>query len=255
VNEETAGARPLAAASFHPIAGGGVLFDAARGRLYALNPTAGLTWLCIRDGLSAPESTAALANAFAVDPATAAEWHRISIDTFRGLGLLGAAGSPQAAAVLPARTALPPSLPRTVRPRPGIAYRLFDRIVRVTAAQCPLAAVDSLLWGLRIDPAKPNSSGCSEIGFHIVANGDEWDIAVDGQFETTCALASIAAEVERLLLQIVVPATPHLLTLHAAALQRGGRPLLLAGPSGAGKTTLSLALTRAGWACSARAPV
>ena len=68
-----------------------------------------------------------------------------------------------------------------------------------------------------------------------------------GQLKATCETASIVAQVERLLIQTVVAATPHLLTLHAAALQRDGRPLLLTGPSGAGKTTLSLALARAGW--------
>src|SRR5262249_54894887 len=35
--------------------------------------------------------------------------------------------------------------------------------------------------------------------------------------------------------------------LHAAALERDGRAFVLAGPSGAGKTTLSLALLARGW--------
>jgi hypothetical protein len=81
----------------------------------------------------------------------------------------------------------------------------------------------------------------------IVAGGAAWDIALDGQLESRCETAAVVAEVERLLLQAVVPATPHLMTLHAAALQRNGRTLLLAGPSGSGKTTLSLALAKAGW--------
>jgi len=41
-----------------------VLFDAAKGRLYALNPAAGMTWLCIKDGLSGQECTLALSKAF-----------------------------------------------------------------------------------------------------------------------------------------------------------------------------------------------
>ena len=52
MSEGATGARPRAEASFHPVAGGGVLFDAAQGRLYALNPAAGMAWLCMRDGLS-----------------------------------------------------------------------------------------------------------------------------------------------------------------------------------------------------------
>jgi hypothetical protein len=123
----------------------------------------------------------------------------------------------------------------------------LDLIIRIAAAEGPLAAADSLLAGLRVDPANADHPGCSEIKIDIVAHADQWDLVVAGQFEVTCRLASIAAEVERLLLQNVVLATPHLLTLHAATLQRDGRTLLLTGPSGAGKTALSLALAHAGW--------
>jgi len=169
------------------------------------------------------------------------------MNTFRDLGLLVPAGSQNTAPVSPVRKVPPTPAPRTVPPGPGVEYRLFDRIARVTAAQGPRAAVDSLLAGLRVDPANGDRRGCSQIKIDIVAQGDRWDLVVDGRFEATCGSASIAAEVERLLLQNVVAATPHLLTLHAAALQRDGLTLLLAGPSGAGKTTLSLALARAGW--------
>jgi hypothetical protein len=95
VSEGTTGGGRPTEASFHPVEGGGVLFDAAEGRLYALNRTAGLTWLCIRDGLSEQESTLALAKAFAVDRTIAAEWFRMSMDTFHGLGLLETDGQPR----------------------------------------------------------------------------------------------------------------------------------------------------------------
>ena len=62
-----------------------------------------------------------------------------------------------------------------------------------------------------------------------------------------CETASVAAELEQILVQAIVPATPHLMALHAAALQHAGRICLLAGSSGVGKTTLSAALVRAGW--------
>jgi hypothetical protein len=100
---------------------------------------------------------------------------------------------------------------------------------------------------LRTDPADRKEWGCSDIEIDILPHGNRWDIVAGGQLEETCEARSIVAEVERLLIQRVVPATPHLLTLHAAALQRGGRAWLLTGLSGAGKTTLSLALSRAGW--------
>jgi hypothetical protein len=79
VSEGATGTPPRAEASFHPVAGGGVLFDAAQGRLYALNPAAGMAWLCMRDGLSRHQSTLTLAKAFEVDRRIAAEWVHISI--------------------------------------------------------------------------------------------------------------------------------------------------------------------------------
>src|SRR5262249_53272071 len=82
----------------------------------------------------------------------------------------------------------------------------------------------------------------------IVAHDDAWHIAVNEKREVTCDTSSLVAELERLVVQAVVPATPHLLTLHAAVLQHKARTFLLVGPSGAGKTTLSVALAHAGWA-------
>jgi hypothetical protein len=247
VSEGITRARPRTGASFHPVVGGGVLFDAAEGRLYALSPTAGLIWLCIRDGLSTHESTVALAKAFKVDPTIAAQWLRIGMDNFQNLGLLETAGSTRAAPAPRTRESSPKSAMGAVSQGPCAEYRLFDQILRVSAPPGPLASVDSLLAALRSDPASRNEHGCPRVEIDIAANADRWDILVDGRLEATCGTASIVAEVERALVQSVVPATPHLLTLHAAGLQRDGRTLLLAGLSGAGKTTLSLALARAGW--------
>jgi hypothetical protein len=87
-----------------------------------------------------------------------------------------------------------------------------------------------------------------EISISVTAAGhDNWQIAVDGDVEADCATESVVAELERVVVQAVVPATPHILTLHAAALQGNGRNLLLAAPSGSGKTTLCVALCHAGW--------
>jgi hypothetical protein len=247
VSEGATGTRPRTDASFHPVAGGGVLFDAAQGRLYALNPAAGMAWLCMRDGLSRHQSTLTLAKAFEVDRRIAAEWVHISIDRFRDLGLLETAGSTATAQDPRTREASPKSATSTARRGPCAEFRLFDQILHLAAPPGPLAVVESLLAALRTDPADRKEHRRPDIEIDIVANGNRWDIVVGGQLEATCEARSIAAEVERLLVQRVVPATPHLLTLHAAALQRGGRAWLLTGLSGAGKTTLSLALARAGW--------
>ena len=74
--------------SFHPIAGGGVLFSARQGRLYALNPVASLTWLCVKDGLPATECIAAISDAFNVHTSSAAELFSASVELFQSSHLL-----------------------------------------------------------------------------------------------------------------------------------------------------------------------
>ena len=165
------------------------------------------------------------------------------MDLFQSLGLLQTAGSAEG---LPAPRAMPPMSSTYAGKRgSGSEYRLFEQTLYLSAPPGPLAALESLLAAVRSDPADQKEHGCTEI--EIVSRGDRWDIIVDGQITATCETSSIVAQVERILVQRVLAATPHLLTLHAAALQRDGRPLLLTGPSGAGKTTLSLALARSGW--------
>jgi hypothetical protein len=226
--------------------GGGVLFNAVDGRLYALNPAAGLSWLCIRDGLSRPESISALANAFHIERPVAAEWLDASTTTFRTLGLLG-----NGAETATNMTNVPLEPPATlwsgaIRSDSGVDYRLFEQLFRIAAPLDIHPAINSLLGNLRID-GSAHSFDAAPLEIDIIARDHMWEIAVNRRLEVACESALVVAELERILLQAVVPLTPHLLSLHAAALQHNGRTFLLAGPSGSGKTTLSVALARAGW--------
>jgi hypothetical protein len=230
--------------SLHPVAGGAVLFDPWDRKLYALNPAAGLTWLCIRDGLSRTESGNALADGLGVDPELAASWFDDCVDMFRNLELLGDRARPRPTAANAAKIApiTPPDVSGTTQ-----RFRLFDRSIAVHAPAGLQSGVSGLLGTLRIDASQ--AADClSEIFISVTPAGhDDWQISVDGEVEADCATESVVAELERVVVQTVVPATPHILTLHAAALQGNGRTLLLAAPSGSGKTTLSVALCHAGW--------
>ena len=64
------------------------MFSARQGRLYALNPVASLTWLCVKDGLSATECIAAISDAFNVHTSSAAEWFSASVELFQSSHLL-----------------------------------------------------------------------------------------------------------------------------------------------------------------------
>jgi hypothetical protein len=59
----------------------------------------------------------------------------------------------------------------------------------------------------------------------------------------------LVAEVERRIVQDLVPRVPHFLAFHAALLDLRGQAILLPAPSGSGKTTLSAALADAGGYC------
>jgi hypothetical protein len=231
--------------SSHLIEGGCVVFNAAQGRLYALNAVAGLTWLCIQDGLSEAQATLAIAAAFAVDASIAGEWFHASFETFQSQGLLqtGATGPTRES-----RVEKPPL--RAASRRQGVEYQLLDAPFRLTAPPQLQGAIDCLLGSLRVSSSKQAQDEV-QWQFDIRSREGEFDIRINEGVEASCGGDAVVAELERLLIQTIVPATPHLLTFHAAAMERGGRTFLLAGPSGAGKTTLSMALAGAGWGFAA----
>jgi len=238
-------------ASFHPVEGGGVLFDASRGRIYALNATAGFTWLCIRDGLSRHQTTQAIAEAFGVDETVAAGWCRDSFEIFNDRGLLASGrrqdNRPRADEPISAPTPAP-----EVREATGITteraeYRLFGMPLSVGAPEDFRQDIDSFLGGLRASESDPVKNRLPTVAIDVVPYGGEWTIAIDGRVEARCGRQGVVAEIERLLVQTVVPRMPHLLTFHAAVAERDSRSFLLAGESGAGKTTLCVALGQSGW--------
>lgn len=59
--------------------------------------------------------------------------------------------------------------------------------------------------------------------------------------------AAAADQVHALVFRELLDRVDRFVVLHAAALSREGRAVLVSGPSGAGKTTLALALLEAGW--------
>jgi hypothetical protein len=220
------------------------VYNAAKGHLYALNPAAGVAWLCLTDGISDHETTSTIASTFDVERTIAAEWFYNSLQMFRRLGLLGSSEQAATAPKSPEAKIRSSAFPAKPPSGQGVDYELLDTTFRLRAPMSIRRQIDTLIGNVFLDPSK---KAHPSIQIDIVPREDAWEIAMDGHTTIQCETPSVAAELEQILVQAIVPMTPHLMTLHAAALQRAGRIVLLVGSSGVGKTTLSVALARAGW--------
>jgi hypothetical protein len=93
----------------------------------------------------------------------------------------------------------------------------------------------------------PDSKHAPELAFELRA-GARPTLACLGEYETPVEdPIDLVALLELDMYHAVAERAAPGWLLHAAALERDGRAIVLAGPSGAGKTTLTLALVARGW--------
>lgn len=85
----------------------------------------------------------------------------------------------------------------------------------------------------------------------LVEHGDRLHLLRNGDWLSSCAPDEIATALKGELLSDVLRHCPYELALHAAALIKGERIVLLCGNPGAGKTTLTLALAQVGFGFAA----
>jgi hypothetical protein len=86
-----------------------------------------------------------------------------------------------------------------------------------------------------------------DVMLDVVGDGKRFHLFRDGARLSSCCGEEIATVVKAQILDEVLERGTYALALHAAALVRDGRMLLLCGHPGAGKTTLALALAQAGF--------
>jgi len=93
----------------------------------------------------------------------------------------------------------------------------------------------------------PDSHEQPELSFHL-RGGSRPSLVRAGAYETPVeASEDLVPLFELDLYHALIEAAKPGWLLHAAALERDGRAIVFAGPSGAGKTTLSIALIARGW--------
>ena len=109
------------------------------------------------------------------------------------------------------------------------------------------ARAEALLSALyQDDPSSAPTGEAYELHEHTGDNGVEWRIAVRRTFHAYASFGSAMNALEASIADALVRHDTGLHVIHAATVYGPGGDLLLTGESGAGKTTLSLALTARG---------
>ena len=221
--------------SFHPTEGGAVVYDPTDKRLFALNAPAALVWQAVRDGSSKEAIRSALAARFKLAEDEAEKWMSLTLASFgqvmshRGNG----------------RDEVLPSAESTLAA--GTDYALLGQTLRIAAPDAALQLIDSMIGHLRRRSGGGPDSADMSISIEVAS--PNFAVSSPGDLTVMTEPEKLVAEVERRIVQDLVPRVPHFLAFHAALLDLRGHAVLFPAASGSGKSTLSAALSREGWHC------
>jgi hypothetical protein len=207
---------------FQRVAGRNLLFSGTGQKLFEINDTAAYIWRSIEDGLDRGGMLDEMAER-GLAPALAEQHLDAAIDEWTGLGFIKHVPEPTAG--LPLR--------RDIRVA-GVDTRL-----RLT----PCLAADLVPAFRHLGTAGTTP----EVTLDVVGGEGRIDLFRNGDPLLSCRPEEAATALKGQVMDEVLGRGDYALALHAAALSRDGRMLLLTGPPGAGKTTLALALAGSGF--------
>jgi hypothetical protein len=226
----------LAAMSFHPTEGGAVVYDPSEKKLFALNAPAALVWKAIRDGESRLALSRTMAITFDLADDEAEDWIEQALSSFDRTIPVDAV--PHSADERPAEFA--DTLAR------GTDYVILGQTVRIAAPDAALELIDCIIGHLKQTSPGPVLDNPA-ISISIEPAGAEFAISGAGDPKAFSGPRQLAAEVEKRIVQELIPRVRHLFAIHAALLEFRDATVLFPGQSGAGKTTLSTSLAAEGW--------
>ncbi|MBS3651688.1 aldolase [Pseudaminobacter sp. 19-2017] len=211
------------------IRGQNILFSASRRAIFALSDTSADIWHALEDGLPLEAIAVRIAND-SVDAHEARGQVEVALSDWERLDLI--------------RPRAPSQIPSHGHVSQLVAVRgLCVRIVYPAALAFPTMTIFRHLEVRR--------ERIADIRIEVVEGGDRVHLFRNGDWIHSCSPDELATVLKGQLLTDALEHGAYELALHAAALIKNDRMLLLCGSPGAGKTTLTLALAHAGFGFAA----
>jgi len=224
-------------ADLRSLGGRKLLFSEATQAIYEIDELTAFVWQSLRAGMSS----------------------EAVVDELVRAGVDEASATPAVAQALAQLQAIPRSTqnPARAQSEPLNAAIPIDGLTAVTV-EIPHASVVDVHLSEDLVPDVIRTLGYlrtdrSESDCRIIARsaGETIEFYPPDKAMWLCKPADFVATLKADLLEQVLRLATYEVALHTAALIRNGKALLLAGAPGAGKSTLSLALSRAGWELAA----
>lgn len=207
------------------IRGQSILFSPSRQALFALNDTGADIWRSLEDGLSLEDISSAIANC-GVDRRQSVGYVEAAVSQWERLGL-----------IQPSPVSLSASSDRGVSQIVAVAGS-HVRIVYPASHVFPAATA---FRHLEVRGA------AADLALKLIDQGGRIHLFRHKHWILSCSSDELATVLKGQLLSEVLKRGAYELAVHAAALVRDDRILLLCGSPGAGKTTLTLGLVQAGF--------
>ena len=234
--------------SLHFLGDEGVLFDASAQRVYTINTTATYIWCCLEEELSPARIAERLNSAFGLAKSEAVSYVNDIIDRWRQLRVvsdtLTSFEFPSQRAI--SRTASPHP-PRKSRPRERAAaereVRLLDTNFRIRFfSESLLTLTAPFLTSLAV-PQRADTT----LVLDLVLERENYALYAGGRrVGHADRLDQVVPMVKASLVCLMLERSDDFCAIHAAAVARDGRCILLPGCSGSGKSTLAAAMVGAG---------
>jgi hypothetical protein len=241
---------PESATRLHLLDEGGVLFNAQSHTVYVLNATAAFVWCCLEDGLEGDEVLAAIEQDYGVVWAEAEKQIDALLLQWQELGLLGGPERNRGTGTPPETqeetsdaTEWPPNALSSFHSERS--YRLLNTSFRLRYGTAAYeTTVHPVLAHLETAAALMER----RIDVDLAWGGEAHLLLVNGRCKQRCALLNeLAPLVKGIVLREAIDTHPHLLYIHAGVVRGGCGCLLLPAEPGSGKTSLTAALTNAGF--------